>query len=114
LQNRKWVVGKYIIDTEKIRNGFGIKWRVFGCFVMEKRGESMETHSEGKDGDPRDHQKHNHGDDDDDDDVDDGRVSQKENGDKGATNHIFWTQGPKVKGGQKIALPAETQVTGSS
>ena len=61
----------------------------------------METHSEGKDGDLKDHQKHNHGDDDDDDDVDDGKVSQKENGDKGATNHIFWTQGLKVKGGQK-------------
>lgn len=71
-----------------------------GVFVMEKRRESMETHSEGKDGDPRDHQKHNH-DDDEDDDVDDGKVSQKENGDKGATNHIFWTQGLKVKGGQK-------------
>lgn len=72
----------------------------WGVFVMEKRRESMETHSEGKDGDPRDHQKHNHGDNDDDDD-DEGRVSQKENGNKGATNHIFWTQGLKVKWGKK-------------
>jgi len=90
--------------------GLVLSEEFLGVFVMEKRRESMETHSEGKDGDLRDHQKHNHGDDDDDDDdVDDGRVSQKENGDKGATNHIFWTQGLKVKGG-KIALPAETQV----
>ena len=42
-----------------------------GVFVMEKRRESMETHSEGKDGDPKDHQKHNNDDDDDDDDVND-------------------------------------------
>jgi len=27
--------------------------------------------------------------------------SQKENGNKGVTNHIFWTQGLKVKRGQK-------------
>ena len=82
--------------------GLVLSEEFLGVFVMEKRRESMETHSEGKDGDPRDHQKHNPGDDDDnDDDVDDGRVSQKENGDKGATNHIFWTQGLKVKRGQK-------------
>ena len=81
--------------------GLVLSEEFLGVFVMEKRRESMETHSEGKDGDPRDHQKHNHDDDGDDDDVDDGRVSQKENGDKGATNHIFWTQGLKVKRGQK-------------
>ena len=81
--------------------GLVLSEEFWGVFVMEKRRESMETHSEGKDGDPRDHQKHIHGDDDVDDNVDDGKVSQKENGDKGATNHIFWTQGLKVKRGQK-------------
>ena len=90
--------------------GLVLSEEFLGVFVMEKRRESMETHSEGKDGDPRDHQKHNH-DDDGDDDVDDGRVSQKENGDKGATNHIFWTQGLKVKGGQKIAPPTSRYVS---
>jgi len=80
--------------------GLVLSEEFLGVFVMEKRRESMETHSEGKDGDLRDHQKHNHGDDDDNDDVDDGKVSQKEKGDKGATNHIFWTQGLKVKGGK--------------
>ena len=39
--------------------GLVLSEEFLGVFVMEKRRESMETHSEGKDGDPRDHQKHN-------------------------------------------------------
>ena len=42
--------------------GLVLSEEFLGVFVMEKRRESMETHSEGKDGDPRDHQKHNHDD----------------------------------------------------
>ena len=51
--NRKWAVGKYIIDTEKIRNGKLVgqvkSFLGLGRFFCDgEKDDSMETHSEGR------------------------------------------------------------------
>ena len=77
--------------------GLVLSEEFLGVFVMEKRRESMETHSEGKDGDPRDHQKHIHGDD----DVDDGRVFPKRKWRQGSHQSHILDSGAKSQRGQK-------------
>jgi len=93
--------------------GLVLSEEFLGVFVMEKRRESMETHSEGKDGDLRDHQKHNHDDDDVDDDVE-GRVFPKRKWQQGSHQSHILDSGAKSQKGAKNAWPAETQVTGAS